>query len=282
MAPWEPQEDLLLLRAVRSHGTNWADIEALGVVPGRTARQMRARFATTLDPDIDHSPLNAEVSGLASFLTRVSMAYGFFRQTRARFATTLDPDIDHSPLNAEVRQLSSAYNVTWSHLLLLPMVVLSGQATWERGEGCLGLAWAWGVRQMRARFATTLDPDIDHSPLNAEVRRLGNVFGAIQSHTCFIHVFKVVASQARCSAADIEALGVVPGRTARQMRARFATTLDPDIDHSPLNAEVGQLQDVLRFLLSYMLPQVVWPCKPDAVQPTLRLLVWCLAVLRGR
>jgi hypothetical protein len=61
MAPWGPHEDLLLLRAVRSHGTNWKAIEALGVVQSRSARQMRERFAKTLDPAIDHSPLNAEV-----------------------------------------------------------------------------------------------------------------------------------------------------------------------------------------------------------------------------
>jgi hypothetical protein len=103
MAPWEPQEDLLLLRAVRSHGTNWGDIEALGVVPGRTARQMRVRFATTLDPDIDHSPLNAEVSVLLNCVTWAFMAFGLTRQMGACFATTLDPDIDHSPLSAEVR-----------------------------------------------------------------------------------------------------------------------------------------------------------------------------------
>jgi ABC-type nitrate/sulfonate/bicarbonate transport system substrate-binding protein len=61
LGPWAAHEDLLLLRAVRSHGTKWADIEALRLVPGRSARQMKERFATTLDPAIDHSPLNAEV-----------------------------------------------------------------------------------------------------------------------------------------------------------------------------------------------------------------------------
>jgi hypothetical protein len=65
--PWTAHEDVLLLRAVHSHGTQWADIEALGLVPGRAARQLKERFNTTLDPSVDHSPLSAEVGFILCF-----------------------------------------------------------------------------------------------------------------------------------------------------------------------------------------------------------------------
>ncbi|WIA39907.1 hypothetical protein OEZ86_013349 [Tetradesmus obliquus] len=58
--PWTDQEDVMLLRAVHSHGTKWRDIEQLGVLPGRTARQMKEHFASVLDPAVDHSPMGAE------------------------------------------------------------------------------------------------------------------------------------------------------------------------------------------------------------------------------
>jgi hypothetical protein len=59
--PWSPQEDVILLRAVHTHSTKWADIVQLQLLPGRSARQLKERFVTTLNPAVDHSPLNAEV-----------------------------------------------------------------------------------------------------------------------------------------------------------------------------------------------------------------------------
>jgi hypothetical protein len=62
MGLWSPGEDLLLLRAVAGHGQKWSVIQRLGLVPGRTARQMHQRFREVLNPHLDKQPLSAEVS----------------------------------------------------------------------------------------------------------------------------------------------------------------------------------------------------------------------------
>lgn len=59
--PWSASEDALLLTAVDTHGQKWADIERLGLVPGRTLRQMKDRFKAVLNPGLDHGLLSAEV-----------------------------------------------------------------------------------------------------------------------------------------------------------------------------------------------------------------------------
>ena len=65
-SPWSPNEDDLLRKAVKKHGSapdiTWTSVAA--VVPGRSAKQCRERWCNHIDPSISHEPWSEEENAL--------------------------------------------------------------------------------------------------------------------------------------------------------------------------------------------------------------------------
>jgi hypothetical protein len=212
LGKWTSGEDARLTRAVKKFGNNWIAIAA--IIPGRTSGQCCKRWAQTVDPSIDRK-LGKWTSGEEARLTSAVKKCGndwvavaalvpgrTNAQCRRSWTLRLDPNINRKLgkwTAEEEARLTSAVKKCGNDWVAVAALV-PGRTN----------------AQCSIRWSHTVDPSIN--------RKMGKWTAEEEA--------KLIDAIKKCGKDWVAVAALVPGRSNKDCRSRWAQNLDPNTNHA--------------------------------------------------